>query len=54
MYCSHCGGEIFYKDLSSEGWCGRCDNIVSTWDCKVPYWHLMATFTMAWIVLVGF
>ncbi|MEX2316274.1 MAG: hypothetical protein WD669_03920 [Pirellulales bacterium] len=53
MYCSHCGGQLFYKDLNNAGWCIRCDTIVSVSRCKIPFWNLMAVLTMAWPLQLG-
>jgi hypothetical protein len=48
MFCSHCGSELHYKDLNNDGWCAHCDGVVSVSRCKVPFWNLMAVFTLAW------
>ena len=48
MYCSHCGGQLHYKDLNEDGWCPRCASVVNVSPCKIPFWNLMAVFIMAW------
>jgi hypothetical protein len=53
MYCSHCGTELFYKDLRDDSWCNLCVAVVDTWPCKVPFWILMAVFTMMWPLMLN-
>ena len=53
MYCDHCHGEMYYKDLENCGWCIRCGAIVHTTECTVTYWNLMAVFTMLWPLAVA-
>jgi hypothetical protein len=48
MYCAHCGQPMFHKDLNNQGWCSRCGDIVEISKCKVPFWSLMAVFTIYW------
>ena len=52
MYCSHCGQQLFYKDLERCSWCGRCQAIVEISRCKVSFWNLMAVFTLLWVANV--
>jgi hypothetical protein len=48
MYCSHCGNQLFHKDLNNAGFCARCDAVVDVSPCKVAFWNLMAVFIMLW------
>jgi hypothetical protein len=53
MYCSHCHRQLFYHDLSNNGWCDDCGNIVRVSQCKVPYWIVGAICTMLLAVQMG-
>jgi len=53
MYCSHCGGPLFYQNLDHDSWCARCSSVVQASPCKVSFWNLFAVFTIAWTLTVG-
>ena len=53
MYCSHCGGQLFYQDLNHHSWCYCCDTIVPVSPCKASFWSLFAVLIMAWTVNIG-
>jgi hypothetical protein len=52
MYCAKCRRQLYYKDPENHGWCFGCGEICSIENCKIPYWSLMAVFTMLWTLQV--